>query len=86
VLGIDARQLRGVGPEHVGQDVREILQQMETVGHLTGRGRPEARRFGIGLRAIPDDHLDPRMGLKPLRHGRGPAIGEQSQGLPPGEV
>jgi hypothetical protein len=63
-LGIDARQLRRVGPEHVGQHVREILEQVKAIGHLAGRGCPEACRFGVDLRAIPDEHLYPRMGLK----------------------
>ena len=85
-LGIDTRQLRGVGPEHVGQHVREILQQVKPIRHLAGRGRPEARRFRIGLRPIPHEHLDPGMGLQPLGHGRGFPVGEQGQGPPPGEV
>jgi hypothetical protein len=61
--------------EHVGQHVREILQQMKAVGHLAGGGRPEARRFRIRLRPISDDHLAPGMGLQPLRHGRGLSVG-----------
>ena len=85
-LGIDTRQLGGVGPEHLGQHVREILQQMEPIRHLAGRGRPEARRFRICLRPIPDEHLDPGMGLQPLGHGRGFPIGEQGQGPPPFQV
>ena len=86
VLGIDTRQLRGVGPEHVGQHVREILQQMKAIRHLAGRGRPEARRFRVRLRPIPHEDLDPGMGLQPLGHGRGLPIGEQGQGPPPFEV
>jgi hypothetical protein len=35
--GIDARQRRGVGPEHVGQYVREILRQVRPIRHLAGR-------------------------------------------------
>ena len=85
-LGIDPRQLRGVGPEHVGQHVRQVVQQMEPIRHLAGRGCPEARRFRIGLRPIPDDHLDPGMGLQPLGHGRGFPVGEEGQGPPPFEV
>jgi hypothetical protein len=85
-LGTDARQLWGVDPEHVGQHVRQILQQMKAIRHLAGRGRPKARRFRVGLRAVPHEDLHPGMGLQPLGHGRGFAVGEQGQGSPPGEV
>jgi hypothetical protein len=84
--GIDRRQLGSMGGEHLDQDVREIVQEMEAVGHLAGRRRPQAGGFRIRLRAIPHDHLDPGMGLQPLRHGRGFPVGEQGQGAPPGEV
>jgi hypothetical protein len=40
-LGMDPRQLRSVGPEHVGQHIRQIVQQMKAVGHLAGDGRPQ---------------------------------------------
>jgi hypothetical protein len=86
VLGMTARHRRGVSPAPVGQHVRAILPQRATVGHLTGRGCPEARRFGRGLRAIPDGHLDARMGLQPRRHSRGLAVGAPGPGPPPGEV
>jgi hypothetical protein len=59
---------------------------MKAVGHLAGGGRPAARRFGVGLRAVPHDHLDPGLGLQPLRHGRGFPVGEQRQGPPPFQV
>jgi hypothetical protein len=59
---------------------------VEPIRHLESRGRPEARRFRVRLGAIPYAHLDPRMGLKPLRHGRGFPVGEEGQGPPPGEV
>jgi hypothetical protein len=49
-------------------------------------GRPEARRFRIGLGSVPYDHLNPGMGLQPLRYGRGLPVGEEGQGPPPGEV
>ena len=83
---MNARQLGGMDSEHVGQHAREILQQMEAVGHLAGGGRPEARRFRIRLRPIPDDHLDPGMGLQPLRYGRGLSVGQQGQGPPLFEI
>jgi hypothetical protein len=70
MLGSDACQLRGVGPEHV----REVLQQVKPIGDLAGRGRPEARRFRIGLGPIPHEHLDPGMGLKPLGDSSGYGI------------
>ena len=82
VLGIDPRELRSVGPEHVGQHIRQIVQQMKAVGHLAGGGRPQAGGFRIRLRPIPDDHLDPRMGLQPLGHGRGFPVGEESGPCP----
>ena len=85
-LGIDTRQLRGVGPEHVGQHVREILQQMKAVRHLAGRGCPEARRFRIRLRAIPHDTSTPGWACSHCGHGRGFPVGEQGQGPPPFEV
>jgi hypothetical protein len=86
VLGSDARQLRGVGPEHVGQPVRKILQQMKAVGHLAGRGRTEACRFRIRLSPIPHEDFNPGMCPQPLGDGRGFPIGEEGQGPPPREV
>jgi hypothetical protein len=56
-LGIDARQLGGVGSEHVGQHVREIVQQVKPVRHLAGRGRPGAGRFRVRLRPIPHEYF-----------------------------
>lgn len=84
--GIDTRQLWGVGPEHVGQHVCEIVSQVQPIRHLAGRGCPKARRFRIGLGPIPHDHLDPGMGLKPLGDRDSLPIREQGQGTPPGEV
>jgi hypothetical protein len=86
VLGIDARQLRGVGPKHEGQYVREILQQMKPVRHLTRRGRPEARRFRVCLRTLPDEDLHPGMRLQALGHCSGLPIREQGEGPPACEV
>jgi hypothetical protein len=79
---MDPRQLGGMGGEDLGQRVGQLLQEMEAVGHLAGRGCPEAGGFGIGLRPIPDDRLDPGMRLKPPGHGRGFSVGEQRQGPP----
>jgi hypothetical protein len=76
VWGIDPRQLRSVGGEHLGQYVRKIVQQMEPIRHLAGRGRPEACRFRVRLRPIPYVHLAPGMRLQPLGHGRGLPVGE----------
>jgi hypothetical protein len=85
-LGIDSRQLGGVDPEHVGQHVREILQQMEAVGHLARCRSPCARRFRVCLRAIPHEDLDPGMRLQPLGHGGGLPIGEQGERSPAFEI
>lgn len=85
-LGIDPRELRSVSPEYVGQHVCKILQQVEPIGHLEGLGCPEARRFRIGLGAIPHDYLDPGMSLKPLGDGRGLPVGEQGQGPSPFQI
>jgi hypothetical protein len=86
MLGIDARQLGGVAPEHVGQHVREILPQVKPIRHLTHHGSPEARPFRIYLGTIPHEHLDPGMRLQPLRHGGGLPVGKQGRGPPPCEV
>lgn len=86
VLGSDARQLRGVGPEHVGQRVREVLPQVKPIRHLTGRGRSEARRFGVGFRAIPPKDFNPGMCLQPLGHGLGFPIREPGERAPLCEV
>jgi hypothetical protein len=86
VLGLDVRQRRGVGPEHVGQHVREVLSQGKPLGHLTGRGRPEARRFRLRLGPIAPKDLTPGMGLKSRGDRGGLALGEQGQGPPPCEV
>jgi hypothetical protein len=82
VLGIDPGELRGVGPEHVGQHVRQILQQVKAVGHLTGPGRPKAGRFRIGLGPIPHEDLHPGMRLEPRGDRRGLSVGEEGQGPP----
>jgi hypothetical protein len=76
VLGMEERQLGGVRPEHVGQHVREVLQQMEAVGYLAGRGRPKACGFCIRLSPIPYEHLDPGVCPQPLCDGAGLSIGE----------
>jgi hypothetical protein len=84
--GVDTRQLRSLCREHLGQCVREILQQMQAVGHLAGHGSPGARRFRVCLRAIAHKDLNPRMGLKPLCDSSGLPIREEDQGPPPGEI
>jgi hypothetical protein len=86
MLRIDERQLGGVGPEDVGQHVREILPQMQPIRHLARLGRPEARRFRVYLGPIPYKDLDPGMRLKPLGDRRGFPVGEQGQGPPPFQV
>jgi hypothetical protein len=86
VWGINTRQQGSVGGEHLGQHVRQMVQQMESIRHLAGCGCPKACRFRIGLRPIPYEPLAPGMGLQPLRHGRGFPVGEQGQGPPPGEI
>lgn len=84
-MGMDPRQLGRVGGEHLGQHVGQIVQQGEPIRHLAGSGRPQVGRFRIRLRPIPDIHLNPGMGLQPLRHGRDFSVGKQGEG-PPGEV
>jgi hypothetical protein len=86
MLSRELRQFARVGGEHLGQRVGQILQQMKAVGHLARRGRAEARRFRVGLRAIPHEDLHPRVGLKPRGDRGGFPVGEQGQGPPPGEV
>jgi hypothetical protein len=85
-LGIDARQLGSLGGEHLRQRGRQMLQPMEAIGHLAGRGSPKARRFRVRLGPIPHKHLDPGMGLQPLDDGSSLPIGEQDEGAPPGEI
>jgi hypothetical protein len=80
VLGIDARQLRGVDPKHEGQYVREILQQMKPIRHLTRRGRPEARRFRVCLRTLPDEDLHPGMRLQALATVAASRSGSRARG------
>jgi len=53
-----------------------MLQQMKPIRHLAGRGRPEARRFRIRLRAIPHEDFNPGLGLQPVRDGGGLSVGE----------
>jgi hypothetical protein len=84
--GIDARQLRGVGLEHVGQYVREILQQVKPIRHLAGRGRPKARGFRVCLGTIPHEDLNPGMCLQPLGDSRGFPIREHGERAPPFQV
>jgi hypothetical protein len=86
VLGIDVRQLGGMGPEHIGQHVREILQQMQAVGHLARHGSPKTRRFRVCPGTIPHEPLNPRMRLQPLRHGGRLPVGKEGQGPTPCEV
>ena len=74
--GLELRQCGRVGGKHLGEHIRKIVQQVEPIRHLAGGGRPEAGGFRLRLRPIPDDHLDPRMRLKPLGHGAGLAIGQ----------
>jgi hypothetical protein len=85
-LGLELREFGRVGGEGLGQRVGQILQQMKAVGHLARRGRPCACRFLIHRCVVPHDHLDPGMGLQPLRHGGGLPIREEDQGPSPGEV
>jgi hypothetical protein len=75
-----------VRPEHVGQHLREVLQQVKPIGHLAGGGRPEARRLRLRLRAIPNNDLHLGIRLRPLGDGCGLPIGEEGQRTPPGEV
>ena len=84
--GMDPRQLRSMCRKHLGQDVREIVQQMKAVGHLAGRGCPGARGFGVGLRTIAHHDFNPGLGLKPCGDSGGFPIGEEGQGASPGEV
>jgi hypothetical protein len=65
VLGIEKRPLGGVGPEHVSQHSREVLQQMEAVGHLARCGSACARRFRVCLRVISYEDRNAGMRLQP---------------------
>jgi hypothetical protein len=85
-LGRELRQFGRMGGEHLGQCVGQILQQMEAVRHLAGRGRPEAGGFRIRLGPIAYNDLHSGMRLQPPGDGAGLAIGEQGQGPPPFKV
>jgi hypothetical protein len=85
-LGLEMRQLGSMRGEHRRQRGRQILPQMEAVGHLMRQGSPEARRFGVCLRPNPYAHLDPGMGLKPRGHGGSFPIGKQGERPPPFQV
>jgi len=74
-----------MSPVYVSQHVRKILQQMETVGHLTGRGRPKAHRLRIRLRALPNNDLHPGIRLQPLGHGLDFPVGEEGLRIHPPE-
>jgi hypothetical protein len=77
------RARRGGRPEHGGQPIRQLVPQMTAVRSLAGEGGPKARRFRVGLGAIPPVPLAPGMRPQPLGHGRGFPVGEAGQGLPP---
>jgi hypothetical protein len=68
--------------EHLLHGLGEIAQEMPAVGDLRGGGGSLPRPVGVGGRAITCNHLDPRMGLKPLRQGVSGAIREQRHRLP----
>ena len=85
-LGRELRQCGRVGGKHLGEHVRQVVQQMEPIRHLAGCGRPEAGGFRVRLRPIPNEDVHPGMHLQPPGDGRGFAIGQQGQGPPPREV
>jgi hypothetical protein len=68
--------------EHLLHGLSESAQEMKAIGDLRSGGCPLPCPIGIGGRAIARDHLDPRMGLKPLRQSVSGAIREQRHGLP----
>jgi hypothetical protein len=59
------------------QGVAQILHHVETINDLYRLWRPVPNPLSIQATAIATDDLDTRMGLKPLRDGRGRANREQ---------
>ena len=79
--GIDGIEDLLMREEHLVQGFTEILEQMKAVRNLGRSGCSVPCALGIGARAVPGNHLDPRMGLEPLRHGIGRALREEGHGL-----
>ena len=79
--GIDRVQGVVMSSEDLVQGVRQVLEQLEAVCHLDGRGRPLAGPLGIGARPIPRDHLHAWVLPEPLGHRLGGAIREERHGL-----
>src|SRR5262249_51764588 len=67
--GIDGLQGAVMRGEDGLQGFRQVLQQMEAVRHLGGRGRALACPLSIRARPVPRDHLDPRVLPEPLGEG-----------------
>jgi hypothetical protein len=67
---------------HLVQRFPEMLQPMQAVGDLGGRGSPWPCAVGIGGRPIACHHLAPRRCPEPLRDGLGRPIREQRSRLP----
>jgi hypothetical protein len=63
-----------------------MVQQMEAVGHLAGRRRPEASGFRLGLGALPHAPLNARMRLQPPGDRRGLSVREEGEGTPPFKI
>jgi hypothetical protein len=65
------------GLEHIA----EVLNQMETVGHLHGLGGAAGGAFGILSASVAAEDLNTRMVCEPLGQGSGRALGEQVHDL-----
>ena len=79
--GIDRVQGVVMYSEDLVQGVRQVLEQMEAVCPLGGRGRPPGGPPRHRGSTIPRDHLHAWVLPKPLGHRLGGAIREERHGL-----
>src|SRR5262247_2894942 len=65
---------------------RQILEEVKSVGDLSGLWSPLPNACGIGFGSVTSHDLDIGMGLEPRGHGLSGSIFQQVKGAPPLEL
>ena len=83
---LDRAQAGGVRREGGLQRLRQVLQEVETVGDLRRLGRAAPGAVGVGAGAVARHDRDPGVVPQPAGEGLGLAVGQQRHRPPPLQV
>jgi len=83
---IELVNLSMMGAQDLVEGRRHILQEVKSVGDLSGLGGPLPNARGIGFGSVTGDNLDVGMGVKPRGDGFSRSILEYGDGTTPLEI